>query len=101
MKNIFYLVLMMTVLSLASCKKEEKKVSSPAPTKASNAAATGFNDDFSTTSQSAKEEKDPLFEEKDESCDGTDKLEEKITEKKNEAFQLQGGDTGCDPNEKS
>ena len=77
------------------CQKEEKPITS---------SNTKFDTNFDSTSssQSAVQKKDPLFEEKDESCDGSKKkLKEKITKQKDEAFKLQGGDTGCDGSGKS
>ncbi|MEC7276901.1 MAG: hypothetical protein VXV96_11325 [Bdellovibrionota bacterium] len=86
MKNLLFISLL---LLLFSCEKEAETTST---TDAVSGAAS------STLSQA----KDPLFEqEKDEACDTEEDLEKKIEEaaKKPEAISLQGGDTGCDPNE--
>jgi biopolymer transport protein ExbD len=78
------------VMIISSCKKEEVK--SPSVPQ----AEFQFESKASTV-----QNEDELFQKNDdESCETTEeKIEKVVVEKQNEAFQLQGGDTGCDPNQ--
>ncbi len=82
--------ILISLLILISCNKEETKVveaSKPQPHYdfSKNANSVSVKDDFSD-----------LKKKVDESCDTEEEIKEKLVKPKQEAFKLQGGDTGCD-----
>lgn len=74
-----------------SCNKEEKVVLSN----------SNVDYDFtkSANSVSVKDDFSDLKKLDDESCETEEEIKEKLVRPKQEAFKLQGGDTGCDISE--
>ncbi|CBW27585.1 putative exported protein [Halobacteriovorax marinus SJ] len=90
MKKFFLLF----TLLLVSCNKE-----APIASKSVNSVKKETpNYDFSKKSNSmaVKDDFSDLKKVDDESCETEEELKEKLAKPKQEAFQLQGGDTGCD-----
>lgn len=85
-------LVLISLLYLVSCQKEE----APAPVKRSQAPAEYDFTKKGTHSQKANDDFSDLKKKDDESCDTEEEITKKLAEPKQEAFQLQGGDTGCD-----
>ena len=87
-------IILLSLLFLAACnseapkKKVETKKSYPKYDFSKNSNSVSAEDDFSD-----------FKEMDDESCDTEEEIKEKLAKPKQEAFKLQGGDTGCDPSE--
>lgn len=83
-KSIFLIL----VFSLfISCQKEEKKVTSHKNLQANSQSQSGSFE---------KDNFDDFKKEDDESCEDEEELKKKLIPEKPKAFQLQGGDAGCD-----
>jgi len=90
MKKILVLI---SLLIFVSCQKEQKLP----PVKRSQAPAQYDFSKKNTKSQNASDDFSDLKKKKeDESCDTEEEITKKLAEPKQEAFQLQGGDSGCD-----
>lgn len=86
MKIVLFFLISVTLFSCqqeSNSKSEPKKIENYDFTKKSNSVSA--TDDFSD-----------LKKEDDESCDTEEEVTKKLAAPKQEAFQLQGGDSGCD-----
>ncbi|MCB9059909.1 MAG: hypothetical protein H6622_00115 [Halobacteriovoraceae bacterium] len=81
---------------LVSCNKDKVEVSS----KIVSNSSSNFSNQIKSEVRNEDDFAD-LKEKKDAGCEDEQKVEAKLTEKKEEVFQLQGGDTGCDTNAES
>jgi hypothetical protein len=88
-KQIIFLFTLFLFLSCQEEKKNERPVS-----KQNTASSYDFN--AKSNSMKAKDDFSDLKKKDDESCDTEEEIAEKLAKPKKEAFQLQGGDTGCD-----
>lgn len=84
---------LISLILFVSCNKEEQVVTPKKQveydfSKNSNSVSAQSSDDFSD-----------LKKLDDESCETEEEIKEKLVKPKQEAFQLQGGDSGCDINE--
>lgn len=85
-------ILVLISLLFVSCNKDED-VATP------NRKAPEVNNyDFNAKSNSLDKKDDfsDLEKKDDESCDTEEEITKKLAKPKQEAFQLQGGDSGCD-----
>ena len=87
-------IILLSLLILAACnsestqKKVETKKAHPQYDFTKNSNSVSPEDDFSDFKEMS-----------DESCDTEEEIKAKLVKPKQEAFKLQGGDTGCDPSE--
>ena len=83
-----FLLIFLSLL-LFSCQQEQNIKSS---------AGTSADYDFNkkVNSVSAKDDFSDLKKEDDESCETEEEISKKLAAPKQEAFQLQGGDSGCE-----
>ncbi|GEM_PF-4063802 len=84
-------IILLSLFIFISCNKEENVVlNSP-----------NVEYDFTKTgnSVSMKDDFSDLKKLDDESCETEEEIKEKLVKPKQEAFKLQGGDTGCDISE--
>ncbi len=84
------IIVLLTSLFIFSCQKEEVSVA--------KTIVPSVNYDFNSKSNSLKSGDDfsDLKKKGDESCDTEEEITKKLARPKQEAFKLQGGDTGCD-----
>ena len=78
-------------LIIVSCNKEDKAL---VPVKNTTPKSYDFN--AKSNSLERKDEFSDLKKKDDEACDSEEEITKKLAKPKQEAFQLQGGDTGCD-----
>ena len=92
------LEIILILLFLTSCNKEEASI--PVATDVGTSKKTY---DFNANSNSLEEKDDfkDLEKKEDEACDTEEEITKKLSNPKQEVFQLQGGDTGCDVSDQS
>lgn len=85
------LSLILFLFLLTSCQSEEQKV---IPQKKIQKSNYDFN--AKSNSLNSSDDFSDLKKKDDESCDTEEEVTKKLAEPKQEAFQLQGGDSGCE-----
>jgi hypothetical protein len=85
-------IILIISLIFVSCNKEEIKSSTPVSEKSS--ASYDFNAKSNTLEK--KDDFSDLKKKEEEACDTEEEITKKLAKPKQEPFQLQGGDTGCD-----